>query len=826
MSKKRSRSSAKKISVFFLILLTLLLLSVFAVGVGAVYYVETTTEAHLDISQYSFGDSVSGSTLYYFDFSDRTNRLGEPKILTTVSATGREGGYVLYDNMPQDIIDAFVAIEDKHFWTHHGVDWPRTAAAAANYVLKYQSTFGASTITQQLIKNITGEDEQTPQRKLQEARWALDLEQQMDKREIIELYLNIINLGKGCFGIQSAAKTYFSKNADELTLLECASLAAITKNPSKYNPISHPENNQERRDIILTQMLEQGYITEDEYTNAYQEELTLHVDTEHSEDEIHSWYVDMVIEDVIRDLRMTYNCSAAAASMMLYYGGLHIYTAIDPEIQSVMEEYYLKESHFQDAGSSHPVQSSMIVIDPATGDILGVVGARGKKAGNRVQNYAVSTTRPAGSSIKPLAVYAPALQNGLIHYATVFDDVPVKFNTSKSGKLVGWPKNSPNVYRGLVNVNRALELSINTVSVRVLEKLTPQTSFRFLHDSLQMHSLIERQQTEAGILTDIDYAALALGQQNYGVTVREITAAYSILANNGIFNQSRSYLSVCDRHGNTLLSNEFDSYPVISEENAYIMTKMLQNVVSSGTAKAITLDQIVPVAGKTGTTQNNSDKWFIGYTPYLIGGVWMGYDYPKSLDAFEGNPCVDIWDAVMRRLHKRYTAKGSVARFEAPRNIIRVTYCKDSGMLMAPACYADPRGSRAEIGYFAAGTQPTTYCTCHTQVDYDVINGGLATSTCPPENIGKVGLIRINRTFPIQIYISDAQYTVRNADPDRAPIGYPNQPYYAYQQGKAKYFGISQSEMQYNRVCQGHHEPKPSETQTPFDEFFDGLNEE
>jgi hypothetical protein len=145
---------------------------------------------------------------------------------------------------------------------------------------------------------------------------------------------------------------------------------------------------------------------------------------------------------------------------------------------------------------------------------------------------------------------------------------------------------------------------------------------------------------------------------------------------------------------------------------------------------------------------------------------------------------------------------------------------------MAPACYADPRGSRAEIGYFAAGTQPTTYCTCHTLVDYDVINGGLATSTCPQENIGKVGLIRINRTFPIQIYISDAQYTVRNADPDRAPIGYPNQPYYAYQQGKAKYFGISQSEMQYNRVCQGHHEPKPSETQTPFDEFFDGLSEE
>ena len=826
MKKRRSGSFFRRATVWFLIAFILLLLTLFVVGVGAVYYVESTTEAHLDFSQYSFGDNVSGSTLYYYEFSDRTNRIGESKILTTVSATGRGGGYVTYENMPQDIIDAFVAIEDKHFWTHRGVDWPRTAAAAANYVFKYQNTFGASTITQQLIKNITGEDEQTPQRKLQEARWALDLEQQMDKREIIELYLNIINLGQGCFGVQSAARTYFSKNADELTLLECVSIAAITKNPSKYNPISHPKENRERSDIILSQMYEQGLITEEEYHNAVQSDLTLNPSQDSTQNDIHSWYVDMVIEDVIKDLCEIYDCSTAAASMMLYYGGLHIYTAIDPEIQSIMESYYLRESHFQDAGSKNPVQSAMIVIDPQTGDILGVVGARGKKTGNRVQNYATSTKRPAGSSIKPLSVYAPALQNGLINYATVFDDVPVKFNTSKSGKLVGWPKNSPNVYRGLVNINHALELSINTVSVRVLEKLTPQKSFQFLHDSLQMHSLIERQETEAGILTDIDYAALALGQQNYGVTVREITGAYSILANHGIFNCSRSYLTVRDRNGNTILSNEFESYPVITEENAFIMTKMLQNVVSTGTAKAITLDMTVPVAGKTGTTQNNADKWFIGYTPYLIGGVWMGYDYPKSLDAFEGNPCVDIWDAVMRRLHQRFTASGTVAHFETPSNILRVTYCKDSGKLMSPACYADPRGSRAEVGYFVTGTQPTTYCNCHTLVDYDLISGGLATARCPADHVGKVGLIRVERTFPIQIYITDAQYVARDADPNRAPIGNPNQAYFAYQQGKSKYFGISKSEMQYNRVCQGHHDPAPDNSQTPFDEFFSDLYEE
>lgn len=824
MKNRPRRRWVRKLGVFLLFVMIFLTLTVFVAAAGAIYYVETTTEAHLDISQYEFGESVAGSTLYYYDFSDRTNRIGEAKVLTTISATGSEGGYVDYEVLPQDLIDAFVAIEDKRFWTHEGVDWTRTAAAAANYVLKYQGTFGASTITQQLIKNITGEDEQTPQRKLQEARWALDLEQQMDKREILEMYVNIINLGQGCFGVQSAARTYFSKDVNELTLLECACIASITKNPAKYNPITHPTDNRERRNVVLTQMWEQGYITEEEYQANYMAELTLHVDENALDDDIHSWYVDMVLEDVIADLAQAQGCSTAVASMMLYYGGLHIYTAVDPDVQKILDEYYLKESHFQDAGAQNPVQSAMIVIDPATGDILGVVGARGKKTGNRIQNYATSTTRPAGSSIKPLSVYAPALQSGLITYATVFDDVPVKFNKSSSGKLTGWPKNSPNTYRGLVNVNHALELSINTVSVRVLEKLTPKTSFRFLHDTLQMHSLIERKETDAGILTDMDYAALALGQQNYGITVREITGAYSILANHGMYNQSRSYLKVTDKEGNTLLSNEYESYQVLSEENAYIMTKMLQNVVSNGTAKAITLDTTVSVAGKTGTTQNNADKWFIGYTPYFIGGVWMGYEYPKSLDAFEGNPCVDIWNAVMKRLHSKYISEGHIASFEMPNGILKVTYCRDSGKLMSSACYADPRGSRAEIGYFAIGTQPTSYCTCHVLIDYDTINGGVATNDCPKQNIGQVGLIRVNRSFPIQVYVTDAQYVARNADPNRAPVGRPNQPYFAYQQG-THFFGLSHGEAQYNRVCQGHTHDTPIKNPTPFDDFFADLLE-
>lgn len=823
MKHPQKSSLARRIGVFLLSFLLLFVVLGIAAGAAAVYYVETTTQAHLDISQYDFGESASGSTLYYYDFSDRTNRIGEEHVLCTLSAVGNDGGYVSYDILPKHLIDAFIAIEDKRFWTHNGVDWQRTVSATVNYFIPHQSTFGASTITQQLIKNITGEDEQTPQRKLQEARWALDLETQMDKREIFEMYVNIINLGQGCYGVQSAAQTYFSKDVDELTLLESACIASITKNPSYYDPIRHPENNQERRDTVLWQMYEQGLISQEQFDETYGASLTLNPKEDDTGDGIHSWYVDMVLEDVIDDLCRTYQCSESAASLMLYYGGLQIYTAVDPDMQAIMEKYYLEESHFQDAGAANPVQSAMIVIDPNTGDILGVVGARGKKAGNRVQNFATDTTRPAGSSIKPLSVYAPAMQKGLITYASVLDDVPVKFITSsRTGKLTGWPKNSPTIYRGLTNINEALKYSVNTISVRVLDQLGLENSFTFLHDTLQMHSLIERKETEDGILTDMDYASLALGQQNYGVTVRELTGAYSVLANHGIFNQTRSYLRVTDSRGNVILSNDYDSYEVLSEQNAYIMTRMLRNVVSEGTAKSITLDQSIQVAGKTGTTQNNADKWFIGYTPYLIGGVWMGYEYPRSLEHFEGNPCVDIWDAVMRRLHKEYLKEDdSITTFSMPNGIVKVTYCKDSGKLMTAACHADPRGSRAEVGYFAAGTQPTTYCTTHTEVAYDLVHGGLATDECPAEDVGMVGLIRVKRSFPIQVYITDAQYVWRDADLRQALPGQPNQPFFAYQQGASRYFGLSYGEMQYNRICQGHEEEKQDEPY--YEDYLDDI---
>ena len=798
-------------------------LAMVALGVVAVY-VDSHTTAHIDMTLFRASNRNQGSTLYYYKFADRENRIGEEKVLTTLRAGGGEDEYVSYDAVPQALVDAFVAIEDQHFWEHRGVNWPRSVLAIANYFLKFRRTFGASTITQQLIKNITGEDEQTPQRKMQEIRWALDLESQLDKREIMEMYLNIINLANGCFGVGSAADYYFSKDVSDLNLAECATIAGITNNPAKYNPVTHPEDCVARRNLILGEMLELEMISYDAYCEAKEAALVLQLNEKTEEESIQSWYVDMVVEDVIEELMQTYGYTSRAASLMLYYGGLKIYTAMDADVQRILEEYYLKDSHFPDGRAKTPMQSAMIVIDPVTGDILGVVGARREKQGNRVQSYATDTVRPAGSSIKPLSVYAPALEAGLITYGSVVDDTPVNFGNynldSRLGSIVkpvAWPKNSPNIYRGLITVNQALTYSTNTVSVKLLNRLSVEKSFRFLHDSLEMESLIERRELENGrILTDMDVAALALGQQNYGVTVRELTAAYSVFANGGTFNRARSFYSVKDRDDNVLLSNPYNGKQVISEQNAYIMTKMLQNVVASGTAKDITLDKYIPVAGKTGTTQNDSDKWFIGYTPYFIGGVWCGYEYPTSLSKFDGNPCLDIWNDIMWTLHRKYlTGQEKIKGFEMPSGIVRATYCKDSGKLMTSACYADPRGSRAETGYFVKGSTPSAYCDCHVLVDYDGVLGGVATEETPYENIVKVGMIQVKRDFPMQVYISDAQYVWRPLSGGTARVSDPNMPFFAGLQRTGHYFGISYGEQQYNRAAE-----KP--TEDPEKEETDG----
>ena len=810
---KKKRGFFRGLLRISLALMIFLMVFVLIVGLVLAIYIDRNVEKHIDESLFTMVGADSAK-LYSYDFTDRENRIGEA---TELAEGTLYGGYrciyAEYDTIPKQLIYAFVSIEDKRFFEHHGVDWKRSASAGLNYFLKFDDSYGGSTITQQLIKNVTDKDDYSFQRKIQEIFWAIDLETKMDKDEILGLYLNIINLSQGCYGVRTAARYYYSKELSELTLSQCASIAAITNSPSYYDPLRHPENNKERRDIILYEMCEQGYIDEAARDLALAEEIVLDVDESMQSKTVHSWYVDMVVEDVIGDLMEEKGCSRSMASLMVYTGGLKIYTAMDTEVQAILDRYYRESSHFySDSGEENP-QSSMIVIDPKTGDILGVAGAIGEKSANRIQNFATQTVRPAGSVIKPLSVYSPALESGVITWSSVYDDVPLNFGNYNldpgKGEIVepvAWPKNANGVYRGLTNINYALEHSINTVTLRVLEQIGTEASFDFLYDCLHMESLIESKTLSDGTrLTDKDYAALGLGQFNYGVTLRETTAAYSIFANAGIYNYTRSYYRVTDSDGSIVLEKDYKGEAVISEANAVIMTKMLQNVVKSGTATAITLDERVECAGKTGTTQNNCDRWYIGYTPYFIGGVWYGYEYPKSLSGISGNPCMTVWDEVMALLHEKYLlSDDTLQTFPTSPDVIESEYCVDSGECLTDACRHDPRGSRVEKGYFVKGTEPSSYCSRHRVVAYDTVNGGVAFDDCPREQVEYVGMISVERSFPMQIYVTDAQYVYRDIGTDVLPETSPSLPFFNNLLNENEYCGISKGGIQYNRFCRTH----------------------
>jgi len=484
---------------------------------------------------------------YVYDFEDRQNRQGVRREIEVDGFSSGQSSYVAYREIPQSMIDAFVAIEDKRFFSHRGVDWIRTLAACKNYFFRGKTRFGASTITQQVIKNMTGNDERSPSRKLQEILYALDLEKHLDKTQILEIYLNIINFSDHCNGIVAASSHYFGKTPSELTVAQMASLAAITNNPSYYNPIRHPENNLLRRNLILSEMREQGYLSNEAYEQAVAEPLTLCVSDVRQSENIYSWYIETVIEDVIDGLMKERSLSRQAASALLYKGGLHIEIAMDPEIQKTVEDYYENAVRTPINEEGKQAQSALVILDSRTGDILGIAGSVGKKTGNRLQNFATQTKRPPGSVIKPLSVYAPALEDGIINWASVYDDVPVRF---EQGGSKAWPRNATGVYRGLTNIPYAVAHSTNTVAVRVLEEVGLSRAFWYAKTRFGLESMVS-----GSHVTDCGVAALALGQLNYGVTLRELTAAYTAFADSGCRHPSRSYYRVLSSDGEILLSN-------------------------------------------------------------------------------------------------------------------------------------------------------------------------------------------------------------------------------------------------------------------------------
>lgn len=552
--------------------------------------------------------------------------------------------WVDYDNIPEYMEKAVVAIEDKRFYRHNGVDWYRTAGAAANLFIPFRSTFGGSTITQQLIKNITKQDDITVQRKLLEIFQALELEKAYSKSEIMEYYLNIVYFGEGCYGVQTAAETYFGKDVSELTLAECASIAGITNLPSYYDPFVYPDKNKSRQEDILWAMYEQGYISKKEYKAAVDEELNfVHGANEPYTPNIYSYYEEVVISDVINDLVKQKGISRDAARLLVYNGGYQIYSCIDTDIQEIVDSVYENYDNLPKAyrNTGKDLQSAIVLMDQRTGEVKALSGGCGEKTINFGLNRATETKRPTGSSIKGIAIYGPAVEYGLITPSTwVYDGDSEQITLVNAPR--GWyPNNDSGSNSGLMTISQALTSSVNTVSAQILDKLTPQASYDFLKNRLGIVSLEPQ---------DCSFAPLALGQQTYGITVREMCAAYASFANDGVYIFPRTYTKVLDSNGNVVLDNTARSQNAFSASTAHVMTYMLNQAATYGTGSASVLKNM-PTAGKTGTSTNYRDRWFCGYTPYYTAAVWTGFDIPEYMP-FSGNPAVHIWHDIMQIIHE------------------------------------------------------------------------------------------------------------------------------------------------------------------------------
>ena len=597
--------------------------------------------------------------------------------------------WVGIDKVPQYLKDAFIAIEDERFDTHSGVDWRRTAAAVGNKLLKFDSSeFGGSTITQQLIKNVTNDKSRSAMRKFREIVRALLIERKLSKTEILEAYLNTISLGNGICGVQVASNYYFNKDVSELTLTECAALAAITKNPTAYNPESGLEANTARRRTVLDKMLELGKITYEEYDAAYNTPLVLDNSKEDDlEAEINSYFVDALIDQVIKDLAEKYNLNTSMASTMFYNGGFKIYATVKPEIQDKMEEVYtdidtyFSQTKKDDNGETVHVQSAMTVMD-YSGHIVGIVGGAGEKTTNRGLNRATDSPRQPGSTMKPIGVYALAIDKDIVNYTSSVLDQPIKnyYEGGKSG-----PKEWYGYYKGTVTLNYALRKSMNTIPVRLLQEIGIDTSYDFLVNKLHCEHLIE---------ADKNLAALALGGTNYGLTTTESAAAFAIFGNQGVYHKPTTYYKIERPNGEIVLQYDDTGEQVIGRDSATIMNHLLQEVVygSEGTGHSIAGYSSMKAYAKTGTSSESNDLWMVAGTPYYIGSVWYGFDLQSKVNS---GGAAKIWREVMRDVHKDLEKK----EFEDSEDVVKkgIGYYKKNGRIDNPIYQSDSSSESSSV---------------------------------------------------------------------------------------------------------------------------------
>lgn len=712
------------------------------------------------------------SFIYYVDNDGNIKKM--QKIYTD---TDRQ--WASLDEIPEDLINAAVAIEDKRFYEHQGVDWITTVKACARMFFG-DASMGGSTITQQLIKNLTGEDSVTVQRKVKEIFRAQKFESQYDKDVVMEWYLNTIFLGKGCYGVKSAALQYFGKDLSELTTAECASLISITNNPSLYDPYIRPENNRKRQLTTLEQMLEQEWITQEEYDEAVAQEMVFTSKTEEevitytcascgfagqaseftrSEDDIfycpscnaqmdieldsssdmYSWFTEMVLDDVAQALaeKMGMNWEEQTTQdiclNMIKKGGYHIYTTIDMDIQNIVDEVYTNLDNVPTTSSDQQLLSAIVVIDNETGDVVAVAGSVGEKTAFDAFSYATDGGLQTGSVMKPLTVYAPAFELGIINPASIIDDAPL---------YGSFPMNESRTYGGKSTVLAGIQKSLNTVAVHVLDKIGFAYSFDFGKNKFGL-SLLEEETTSSGeVLSDMGYSPLALGGLTYGVTVREMASAYATFPNGGVYREDRTFTKVYDSEGNLVIDNTQDAAKILSDRANNYINYCLRSVVTGGTGTAAGLSTTA-VAGKTGTTSDNRDRWFIGYTDYYTAAVWCGYENPEEIHLTGNytNPALRMWRQVMSKIHENVDWRD----IYSSSNMYYVSMCIDSGKIATEACNADSRGNRVQSALVYSGDGTSGNCDRHIMADWCEAGQGIANEYCkqvPGNTITKKGVIK------------------------------------------------------------------------------------
>lgn len=604
---------------------------------------------------------------------------------------------VTIDQIPQCLINAYVCTEDKRFYEHDGVDWIRTVRVTVNALLRGGSQ-GGSTITQQLVKNITKDDDVTPVRKIREIFRAIQLERQYTKDEILEKYLNIIFLGGRNRGVEAASQAYFGCHVWELTTPQAASLAGMTRSPNSWRPDLHPEKNKDRRNYALRCMYEQGKLTEEEYKKYCAEpvvtvdssQVTPDPSTTQTAQGVTSYYTDAVIEEVIADLMEANNWSREYASDRLRQGGYRIYMNVDAKLQKIVEEKFLDWQTFSpnelSPNANGETPEAAFVIMNYEGKVLALVGGKGEKAQSRSFNRATMAARSPGSAIKPIAVYAPALEYDLINWSTVLVDSPVMKNNGND-----WPKNFSGKYEGDVTVVYALRKSLNTIPVKLIQQLTPERSVEFMEKKFGITTLVK-----SGSVNDC-VPALTLGSMSKGIYLEEITAAYAPFGNGGLYYKPATYSRIEDTNGNVVYDNTSTKNRALSEDTASIMNRLLRQVVvgESGTGRRANMGDM-DVVGKTGTSQDYYDRAFVGMTPYYIGGFWTGYDTPAELPESRLYSPDTVWKTIMTEVHEGLEPK----QFELSDDVVSMEFCVESGLAVTSRC------TKTETGYYKKNALP------------------------------------------------------------------------------------------------------------------------